>query len=377
MALILKIICFTDNLGSGGAQRQLTLLAILLKERGHRVNFVTYNSGEHFVPELKAAGISQTKLNRWPKWMRPAALRLLLHRLQPDGLIAFQEAPSFYAELACLGMKRLRLVVSERNSIPLTQTGKVLNLLIQFHRFADVVTTNSFARCHQMQSDLPTLKKRIVTVYNAVDLNRFKPAKSMAMESRLNKPLQFVVLSSHKAQKNFIGLAKAVKLIIDEPFIPRFKIDWYGDEAEPGWFARNQACCEQAGLSAIIYFHPATGAPEKVLGDADALILPSLWEGLPNAVCEALSSGCPVIMSNISDASFLVQEAVTGFLFDPISPKSGADAIRKFLFLPTTQRKFMRVKARKSAEKMFNPIHYVEAYETLLLGQDNQRCKPS
>lgn len=39
---IMKIVCFTESLGAGGAQRQLVNLAVMFKVKGHEVAFLTY-----------------------------------------------------------------------------------------------------------------------------------------------------------------------------------------------------------------------------------------------------------------------------------------------------------------------------------------------
>jgi glycosyltransferase involved in cell wall biosynthesis len=61
----------------------------------------------------------------------------------------------------------------------------------------------------------------------------------------------------------------------------------------------------------------------------DALIHPSLYEGLPNAVCEALAAGLPVLISNVCDHPLLVVEGERGFLFDPSDPLSIAMSIER------------------------------------------------
>jgi len=363
----MKIICFTDCLGSGGAQRQLSLLAVLLKRKGHEVLFVTYNAGEHFTPDLVAAGVARVRFDNWPKLFRPIALHRLLRKFNTDGVIVFQEAPSFYAEIASFFNKRWRLVVSERNAIPPNYVKYPTRLLLQSHRLADVVTTNSVANRIQIESEVPALRGRLHTIYNAVDLERFRPMKRSPNSSGFN----LVVLSSHKEQKNFEKLAQAVKFLLDDNTLPTFFIEWFGGEAAPGWLYRDKTCCDKIGISSVVRFHPPTQAPEVVLNQADALILPSLWEGLPNAVCEALSVGCPVLMSDVADARFLVQEGVTGYLFDPRSPKEIAEAVKKFLLLSGEAQQEMRVEARKFAERAFDPERYVSEYEMLL---DYSQC---
>jgi glycosyltransferase involved in cell wall biosynthesis len=132
--------------------------------------------------------------------------------------------------------------------------------------------------------------------------------------------------------------------------------------------AQDKICRDKLGIGSLLRFHPPTDVPEVVLNEADALILPSLWEGMPNAVCEALAVGCPVLMSDVSDARFLVEDGVRGYLFDPREPASIAAAIQKFISLPIDKRAAMSVDARLFAERSFNPEIYVSAYETLLWG---------
>ena len=59
-----------------------------------------------------------------------------------------------------------------------------------------------------------------------------------------------------------------------------------------------------------------------LLREHHALIHPSLYEGLPNVVCEALAAGMPVLVSNVCDHPLLVADGERGFLFDPADPGS-------------------------------------------------------
>jgi glycosyltransferase involved in cell wall biosynthesis len=52
-----------------------------------------------------------------------------------------------------------------------------------------------------------------------------------------------------------------------------------------------------------------------VYAAADVVVLPSLWEGFPNVVLEAMAAGKPVIASDIADNRRIVKDGVNGFLF--------------------------------------------------------------
>jgi glycosyltransferase involved in cell wall biosynthesis len=105
----------------------------------------------------------------------------------------------------------------------------------------------------------------------------------------------------------------------------------------------------------------------------DALIHPAYFEGLPNSVCEALASGLPVLISNTLDHPLLVQDGVSGLLFDPYSPVAIANAIQCFAKLDDTERCKMSQSARLYAEKELSLDKCVEKYEHLLSRIVNQR----
>ena len=74
----------------------------------------------------------------------------------------------------------------------------------------------------------------------------------------------------------------------------------------------------------------------------DALIHPSIYEGLPNVICEAMILGCCVIASNVCDHPVILNDE-RGLLFDPRSPKSISKSIEEF----------KKSKAAKDIQKTF------------------------
>jgi colanic acid/amylovoran biosynthesis glycosyltransferase len=66
---------------------------------------------------------------------------------------------------------------------------------------------------------------------------------------------------------------------------------------------------------------------ERELQTSDLFVLPSLAEGIPVSVMEAMAVGVPVIATNIAGTSELVEDGKTGFLVRPSDPDALADAI--------------------------------------------------
>ena len=63
----------------------------------------------------------------------------------------------------------------------------------------------------------------------------------------------------------------------------------------------------------------------------DVYVLPSVWEGLPMAVLEALAAGCPVVASNVGGVGAALTDGVTGSLVPPRDPAALAGAIESLL----------------------------------------------
>jgi glycosyltransferase involved in cell wall biosynthesis len=103
-----------------------------------------------------------------------------------------------------------------------------------------------------------------------------------------------------------------------------------------------------------------------LLQGCDALVLPSLWEGLPNVVCEALASGVPVLASAVSDNPQLVPDGENGFNFSAESIEAIAEGILRFTALNHGEREAMGRRARAFAERELGLSAYVDKYERLL-----------
>src|SRR5262249_54074732 len=88
----------------------------------------------------------------------------------------------------------------------------------------------------------------------------------------------------------------------------------------------------------------------KLLGEHHALIHSTFHEGLPNAICEALASGLPVLASAVCDNSLLVAEGERGFLFNPSDPATIAAAIERLAGMNAAAWSRMSSAARAYAE---------------------------
>jgi glycosyltransferase involved in cell wall biosynthesis len=94
----------------------------------------------------------------------------------------------------------------------------------------------------------------------------------------------------------------------------------------------------------------------------DALIHPSMLEGLPNVICEAMACARPVLAGNVCDHAILVEDGTRGFLFDPYKPEDIAAKIHQFKLLTPSQRAGLGQHGLEYARRELSMDAYVEAY---------------
>jgi len=364
----MRILCLTDSLGSGGAQRQLVTLAVGLKKRRHSVRFLVYNPLNHFLPMLQEAGIPCQVVRPLSYWRRLIVLRRILRQDWQDVVIAFLEAPCLYAELAKICGQRWGLVTSERSAYPRI-TSTLGRCLRQFHRFADTVVTNSHTTRLMLEQGLPFLKSKLHTVYNIVDLERFRPSSTITTKINERKPavLRIVVAASYQENKNMIGVAKALLCLRRDKINPSIMVDWFGAMGpDPEPFKQVKRFVAKNGLVESIRFHNATQAIAEKYASADAVGLFSFYEGLPNVVCEGMACGKPILLSKVCEADNLVRHGENGFLCDPTSSESIADSLIRLALLSKEERRNMGIKSRNMAESLFSENIVIECYERIL-----------
>jgi len=365
----MNVLCFIDSLGSGGAQRQLVSLGIGLKNRGHAVRFLMYHDDDHFLDMLKIYDISYHVIKVRSYIKRALEVRKILGCGWQEVVLAFLEAPSFYAEISAISERKWGLIVGERLANP--NMNKISGVLLrQFHRVADVVVSNSHTNRMMLEALFPFLDGKVCTIYNTVDLNRFRLKSDYRIGScgKIHQEFRVFVFASYQKKKNMLNLAKALKIIQEKNNDEAIVVHWYG--AMPAGPDAYDEVFEYVSMNKIekyFHMHDAVKDVERKMTLADAVGLFSFYEGLPNAVCEGMACGKPILLSRVCDAGNLVQDGRNGFLCDPESPEDIADKINCIASLSKEQRERMGQESRKMAEELFSEEKIVGRYEELIL----------
>ncbi|MBR1461769.1 MAG: glycosyltransferase family 4 protein [Prevotella sp.] len=353
-----RILCLIDGLGSGGAERQMTGLAVMLKEKGYRVDLVAYHEEKDFYVTLaREGGIEPVFLEVGPsQWSKVKAVRRYIKQQGGyDWIIAYKPGPNAIGcILKLLGM-RFKLIVSER--ITDREVGRKKNLF-RLYRFTDYIVPNAYSQGEFLSKTFPWMTKKIVPITNFTDTNYFKPAESS--ESDIFRVLTVARVAK---QKNVLGYLDAIALL-KKRGVERIHFDWYGN-VERGQDDYAQECyakVKELGLDEQIAFHLSTSEIVNKYQECDMFCLPSLFEGFPNVLCEAMSCGKPVACGNVCDNARIVANGKNGLLFDPTKVEEIADALQEIINMPEEKRQEWGRNSREIAVELLSKEAFVNKY---------------
>lgn len=371
-----KVLCVIDHLGSGGAQRQLSTLACELARRGHEVEvFVYYPQFDFFREGLDAVGIAVHSVfkQRVGFWGVLAALRRTLRERRPDAVVAFLGSPAVYSVLATmLSAHAPRLVVSERSShhAESPAVARRVRGLLQRVLFArtDAVVCNSASQAQWLRARHFWLRSKVHCIFNGLPEEAFVgPAPPPA-----GSHLRLLAIGRVGPEKNPLGLVRAMQWLRarGEP-LPQ--VSWVGpdDESGPGRAYRARIDAELQAEPEIAGHLQWLGRQRDIgtlLLSHDALIHPALYEGFPNAVCEAFAAARPVLLSNVCDHPQLAGQGERGLLFDPCDGASIAQAILALARLSPAARQAMGECGAHFAREHLAASRMAQRFEALLRG---------
>lgn len=366
----MKLLVVIDTFASGGAQRLKANLAKELTRLGHQVDIFNYDSHNQFYSdEFNSSGINiytADKNNAGFSFDVVWQLRDLVKNNSYDGVISSMHAPSIYAALAALGIKRSKLIVCEESSsnAPVPFIRKLLFYISALT--AHAVVTNSYNET-KLLGRLPGLSKKITTIWNGYQI---QPIKNAIVRSNYSLS-KLLVVGRIAYPKNGLNLLKGLSVFLSRN----------GWAPEILWAGRKEidqrSLIMQNEMEQYLSSNPDIASRVTMLGEikgvddlyktSDALIHVSIFEGLPNVICEAMLLGCPVIASNVCDHPIVLgNDEERGLLCEPDSPESIADAIERLEHMTIDKRNKMVLDAREFAEKNFNIERMARNYERLL-----------
>lgn len=351
-----KILCLIESLGSGGAERQLTGLAAMLKERGYEIEVIYYIKKDFYLPFLQEKGVKGTWLKEAKnKYKRYFVIKRYIKKFNPDTIISYSRSTSMITCLIKLLGASYKLIVSERNTTQ--KMSRMERIQFFLYKWTDVIVPNSNAQGRFIFDNYPDLSNKVNVITNFVDTNKFTPLNDVKC---IHQIVNIVCVGRRNAQKNVIRFIDVVYKIIKDGY--NIHIDWFGQDENDEYNERINKSIVDKGLENIFVFHEPSISIHEEYNKADVFCLPSLYEGFPNVLCEAMSCGKPVLCSRVCDNPSIVSEGKNGLMFNPLDIDDMVEVIEKYINFSDEKKNDMAIKSREIAIEMFSKKSFIDKY---------------
>ncbi len=352
-----------SSLGAGGAENVLSALANYLVHLGHQISIITLASPGtkpfySLNPSINLIQLDQTdnecrvslliRLQNIVK--RILSLRKSVKDLKSDLVISFVDIMNIATLIATTGLKK-PIIISERidphfHAIP--SFYKWLRLKIYPLCFQLVVQTESAAKYFP-----ESYRKFITIIPNPVS----KP--ELQKDVYVDKITHLVTVGRLDSQKDHVTLIKAFSNLTN--IYPYLTLTIYGEGKE----RKNLAdLIHSLNLQKKVYLAGTTQSIQETLINSDLFIFPSLYEGFPNALCEAMVVGLPVIASNCSGNVDIISDGINGRLFSAGNDVSLTNTIIDLLNNPEECRQLSE--NGKKICKTFNPSQIFSLWKKII-----------
>lgn len=355
-----KVLCVTENLGSGGAERQLTGLAVLLKEKGYHVKFIYYVNKNFYEPFLKENGIDyEYHPELADKRFRVLRLIKVYRKFKPDTVISFLPSVNITTCLARIFYKS-QLIVSERSATQ--RIGIKEKVKFFLYRLADYVVANSNNEANFIKSHCPKLTLKTLAIPNFIDVDKFVPCKN---KKNVGNTINILSVGRVIPSKNIIRYLHVLKGLVDKGY--DIKATWVGNKSFDKLYT-----CEVEKTIKIINLKDRfilVDQQEDLLPfyqAADIFCFPTLFEGYPNVICEAMACQLPIVTSSVCEIPYIIEEDINGFLFKPKDVEDIDDKLTKMINLLPSKRTEIGVTNRNKVIKNNSKEEFLNKYIELI-----------
>jgi Glycosyltransferase len=345
----MNIIFVTSTLTSGGSERVMCLLANGLRSKGNEVEIICLNKHIVFYPVDKKINIifAEEEINGTSILKKIIWFRKHVAKYKPDVVIPFMEAVYCFTLFSMIGM-RVPVISSER--IDPRRSPSMRNLL---RRIMLPLTTHLVVQTEDIKKFYPSfIRNKTTVIYNPVTEKVFD-------ESVIEKKDVIVSVGRLYQQKNQKLLIDAFGSVARD--FDRFSLIIYGEGPLRKELERQ---IQDDGLAEKVFLPGSIDFVIDKIKEAKLFCLSSNYEGMSNALIEAICVGLPVISTKVSGVEELIVEGKNGIVV-PVGDLSGfSTAIRDMLSNEKKMEAFGH--ANKQMAYKFKTECIVEQWEKLI-----------
>lgn len=347
----MKIAFFIGSMGRGGAERVISILANHYSQKGWDVEIALLldcTVGYELDERIKVVNLTVGKgsyLKRMPLWIKK--IRNYVKTTKPDRIVSFIGRINVLVLNACRGIN-IPIIVSERNDPKHDGRGKFMLWLCNksYKRAAAIVHQTKYEEsCFSAE-----LASKSYVVPNPVSVSAFD--KSVT-------PYRIVTAGRLLPQKNHAMLIDAVAMI--KPDFPDIKLDIYGDGSLKDNLSNK---IKELNMENTVTLMGNVSDLHQRIAEADVFAMTSEFEGLSNALIEAMMLGLVCISTDYPGADEVVHHGENGLLVPCGDAEKLADVLRN-LFTDKELNQKLRNNA-KEASKRYRTEEVIKLWEAVI-----------
>ena len=306
----MKIIQIIPDLNLAGGQIMCENLSCELQKLGQEIKIISlYTTDSPIAQRLKENDVDIIFLDkkRGLDLSIISKLRRILKKEKPDVIHTHLNA-FMYLRLALFGIRCGKVVHtfhSMANKESLAYLPEFIRRPIKKGKVTPVALS---ATVQQSIADMYGLDvHKIPVVLNGLDLSKCQ----IKMDYSIKNDYKILHIGRFSNEKNHIGLIKAFDILHSK--YPNTRLCLIG---EGSLKEEVEAYVNELGLSHCVDFMGKQGNVYPFLNDADVFVLPSIVEGIPITLIEAIGTGLPMVATKVGGVPDMITHNVTGLLCD-------------------------------------------------------------
>lgn len=352
----MRVLNIIPSLCGGGAERQFSYLAQELSRMGHEVHVAYCSNGPH-KPELNEVVLHKLKTHSNYNPLLLWQLVQLIRNIKPDIIHTWIRQMDIWGGIASRILNIPWIFREPASNLAYTGTWKQ-RLRIYVGSGASSIVSNSRSGYKYWESKLPWIPHYLVKNALPLDeISQITPALPPEMEPT-SLPIIIYVGRLEEVPKNPMAFLEAVKLISSKQKVIGVLCGEGIQKSELLMYTNNH------GLERMIFFAGHLPATQvwALMKKASVFVSPSLREGCPNSVMEAMACECSLVLSDIPAHHEIVADDCAMF-FDPSNIKDMAEKILKSLIIDKELIRHKKMNMQKA--KTWSMREMAEKYETI------------
>ncbi len=368
-----RVTYFINSLEQGGAEGQLYALIAGLDRKRYACSLVVCTRKGASTENLDLVDYHSLDSPVFPTPGGVARLTAVLRDWRPDVVHAYKGWENLVGRVAARRAGVPVVVGSVRRPrLPrLECLGEALTW-----RMTDAVMVNSVGIRDELVRDARVPTDRVSVIENGVDLRRFAPfAESQRIALRaahgMTGTLTLVTPARISPEKNQLAILRAMGRLARNRSLPdNVRLVMAGRDSLPMYGRAVKLAARIHGIADRVTFAGAVSRIQDLVAASDGVLLPSRFEGLPNAVIEAMACGVPVMVSREANADRLVEDGVHGLVARTPDVDGITEVLERYLTLDESRRQAMGARGRSRAVERYGVARMVAetaaVYERLL-----------